>query len=476
MEYLPTIGLEVHVQLDTRTKIFCSCSTEYSGAAPNTFVCPVCLGLPGVLPVLNEAVVEKAAQVVLAIGGEVQLESRFDRKNYFYPDLPKGYQISQFDRPIGRGGHLQVVTDDGRTVEVRIVRAHMEEDAGKLVHAEDGSGALVDYNRAGVPLLEIVTGPDMHSPEEARQYLVKLKAVLEYIEASDCNMEEGSLRCDANVSIAPPGKPLGTRVEIKNMNSFRNVVRAVTYEIERQRAVLGEGGKVVQETRLWDDPAGRTRSMRSKEESEDYRYFPEPDLPPVRLDPARVEAWRETLPELPEAKRERFVASFGLSPYDADVLTQVRERAVYFEAALAAAPSAPKAVCNWITTELLGRLGDEPLAAAKVRPGDLARLVAMVEAGEVNGKQAKTLFARMFETGRDPGALRSELGMENVTDDAAIRTFCRQAMDANPESVASYRAGKVNALKHLVGQVMKLSRGAAAPQKVNDILKELLEA
>ena len=476
MSYVPTIGLEVHVQLDTHTKLFCGCATDYAGAPPNTHTCPVCLGHPGVLPVLNEAVLEKAVQVVAALGGRVQESSRFDRKNYFYPDMPKAYQISQFASPIGLGGEVMVEVPGGAPRPVRLRRVHMEEDAGKLIHSEDGSGALVDYNRAGVPLLEIVSEPDLGSPDEARRYLERLKAVLEYLEASDCNMEEGSLRCDANVSLSKVPGQLGTRCEIKNMNSFRNVARALAYEIERQRALLDEGGEVAQETRLWDDAGGRTRAMRSKEESEDYRYFPEPDLPPVELDPARVAALRAALPELPDAKCRRFVEEFGLSQYDAEVLTQTRDRARWFEAARAARPVSPKALCNWITSELLGRLGEASITEAPVTPAALAELVALVEAGEIHGKQAKQVFEEMFASGDAPEVIRRRLGMENLTDEAAIRALVATVVEGNADSVAAYRAGKGKVVGFLVGQVMKASRGAASPQIVDRILREELDS
>lgn len=470
-----TIGLEVHVQLSTQTKAFCACSTAYAGADPNAFTCPVCLGHPGVLPVFNQEVAKRAAQVVLAFGGRVSTTSRFDRKNYFYPDMPKAYQISQFFHPIGKGGTIRAQLDSDRWVEVGIERVHIEEDAGKLSHQPGGAGSLVDLNRAGVPLLEIVSRPEIHAPEEAYAYLRELKTILEYLEVSDCNMEDGSLRCDANCSLAAPGAPLGTRVEIKNLNSFRGVEKALAYELERQRAVLEEGRTLTQETRLWDEAAGRTRSMRSKEESEDYRYFPDPDLPWVVLPEAEVEAYRSALPELPEAKRQRYRRELGLSPYDAGVLTQERARAQFFEASLVSYPDLdPKQVCNWLTSELLGRLKDRTLDSIPFGPPDFAKLLLLLEGQEIHATQAKTLLEKMLETGTDPAVLKEQLGFQNLSTPEVLDGWIREVLDACPAQVQQYLEGKTKVAGFLVGQVMKASQGSADPRAVRERLEEVL--
>ncbi len=473
--YQPVIGLETHVQLSTRSKLFCGCSTDYSGQEPNSFVCAVCLGLPGVLPVLNAEALKISVRTVLAVNGTVSEDSRFDRKQYFYPDLPKAYQISQFEHPIGLGGHIDVELD-GAVRRIEITRLHMEEDAGKLVHVEDGGHSLVDYNRCSVPLLEIVTEPDIRSPEEARLYLQKLKSILEYLGASDCNMEEGSLRCDANVSLMPAGSSLyGSKAEIKNMNSFKAVSRAIQYEIERQAELLDRGEKVVQETRLWDDSSGRTSSMRSKEDAHDYRYFPEPDLPPVRVEAREIEqAWQD-LPELPDARRQRLINDHGLSGYDAGVLTAQKAIADYFEAALQVQPNS-KSLSNWIQSELLGYLNRDGLDIedSPVSPGSLGELIQLIDSGKISGKIAKEVFAGMYQTRRPPAEIVREKGLEQISDESALEAVVASVLEAHPEQIESYRGGKTKVIGFLVGQVMKETRGQANPGLVNQLLKKKL--
>jgi aspartyl-tRNA(Asn)/glutamyl-tRNA(Gln) amidotransferase subunit B len=480
MDYEPVIGLEVHAQLLTRSKIFCGCSTAF-GAAPNTHVCPVCLGMPGVLPALNRDVVEKSLKTSLALGLRVNRQSIWERKNYFYPDLPKGYQISQFALPLAEDGKLTIVVG-GSEREIGIIRVHMEEDAGKLVHSEDAFAAadasFVDLNRAGVPLMEIVSHPDLRSPEEAGTYLRMLRDILVYLEVCDGNMEEGSMRCDANVSIRPRGEEkLGTRAELKNMNSFRNVERALEYEIGRQVRVLESGGKVTQETRLWDDKAGKTIPMRGKEESHDYRYFPDPDLLPLVVEEEWIEQVRRTLPELPMAKRRRFVAEYGLPDYDAGVLTSERELADYFETAAKTGADSKK-VSNWIMAELMRELKNDqrPFRVCPIRPAQLAALVKLIDAGEITGKIGKTVFAEMYRTGADPAAIVADRGLQPVADSGEIDRICDEVIGQNPGQVEQYRAGKTKVLGFFVGQVMKLSSGKADPPAVNAALKRKLES
>ena len=476
--YEPVIGLEVHAQLLTRTKLFCSCANRF-GAPPNTLVCPVCLGLPGALPVLSGRAVELALRAGLAFGCSINETSVFERKNYFYPDLPKGYQISQYARPLAVHGALEVATADGGTRRVRIDRVHMEEDAGKLLHegfpwSDAKSG--VDLNRAGVPLIEIVSAPDIRSPEEAHVYLTALRAVLLYAEVSDGNMEEGSLRCDANVSVRPRGQEaLATRTEIKNLNSFRNVARALEHEIARQVALVESGGAVVQETRLWNADRGETVPMRSKEEAHDYRYFPEPDLPAVTVDEAWVERVRASLPELPTARRERLVASWQLPPYDALVLTQDRAVADYFEAVARESGNA-KAASNWVMTEVLRKLKDDerPLAGCPVSPTALAELVRLIDTGTISGKIAKDVFEKMWAGGEGPAAIVEREGLTQVSDEGALRAMVAELVAGSPAQAESYRAGKTAALGWFVGQVMKKTGGRANPQVVNALLREAL--
>ncbi|MFH0809029.1 MAG: Asp-tRNA(Asn)/Glu-tRNA(Gln) amidotransferase subunit GatB [Pseudomonadota bacterium] len=479
MDYDVIIGLEVHAQLLTSSKIFCRCSTEF-GAGPNSHTCPICEGLPGVLPVLNRKVVEYATKMALATNCRLAARSRFARKNYFYPDLPKAYQISQYELPLAEGGSVEVDLDHTRRT-IGITRIHLEEDAGKLVHPEGGSVSLVDFNRCGVPLIEIVSEPDMRSPEEASAYLKTLRDILVYLEVCDGNMEEGSFRCDANVSLRPRGQEkFGTRAEIKNMNSFRNVQRALEYEIKRQRELLESGGTVVQETRLWDADKGITLSMRSKEEAHDYRYFPEPDLVPLVLDPAWVEDLRRSLPELPMARKAHLVSDYGLPEYDAGVLTASRPLADYFEEAVADCPEDAKALSNWIMSEMLRELKaeadlDKAVLRAKVRPAQLAGLLRLVREGKISGKIAKGVFADMWRTGKDAGTIVGEQGLVQVSDEGAVAAAIEAVLAEHSGEVEAYRAGKTRLFGFFVGETMKKTRGQANPKTVNELLRSMLE-
>jgi aspartyl-tRNA(Asn)/glutamyl-tRNA(Gln) amidotransferase subunit B len=475
--YEPVIGLEVHVQLKTATKAFCACSARF-GDLPNSNTCPVCLGLPGALPVLNKRALELGIRAALALHLHVQETSRFARKNYFYPDLPKGYQISMYELPLASNGWLEI-EHDGQTRRIGITRLHLEDDAAKNLHEgfpDSAEKSYVDYNRGGTPLVEIVSEPDLRSPAEAYAYLTALKQVMLYTEVSDCNMEEGSLRCDANVSVRRRGaEKLGTKAEVKNLNSFRYLQRALEYEIERQIGVLESGGTVVQETRLWNVPAGRTEAMRSKEYAHDYRYFPEPDLLPVRVSRTWLEEIARSVPELPDAKRKRFVQTYGITPYDSEVLASTRELADYFEAVVrAGAPAKPAA--NWIQVELLRQLKDagKEITESPVVPAELAGLVAKVESGGINATTGKKVFARMFETGKSAADIIATEGFVQVSDAGEIERWAREVIEKNPENVAKYRAGNEGVFKFFVGQVMRASRGQANPQTVNDTLKRLL--
>lgn len=462
MEYEPVIGLEVHVQLKTRSKLFCGCATEF-GAEPNTRVCPVCLGYPGVLPVLNEEAVRKTILAGLMLGCEIARFSKWDRKNYFYPDMPKNYQISQYDLPLCRGGAVTVGEK-----RFRLIRIHLEEDVAKSFHFAETSG--VDFNRAGTPLMEIVSEPDLRSPEDAFAYLTALKEVLISGGVSDCDMEKGQLRCDANVSVRPVGASgFGEKVEIKNMNSISGVRRALAYEIQRQIAALRRGETIVQETRRWDDDAGVTSVMRTKEYAHDYRYFPEPDLVPVVVSEAWLEEIRRAVPELPEAKRRRFMEQYGLPEYDAEVLVADAAVAAYFEAAAAVSKN-PKAISNWVMTELLGRFAEN-----RVTPAQLAELVAAIDSGQISGKMAKEIFAEMFATGQSASDIIREKGLAQISDTAALEAWVDQVIAAHPKSVADYRAGHAAAINFLKGQVMKLSKGKANPQLVGEILARKLQ-
>jgi aspartyl-tRNA(Asn)/glutamyl-tRNA(Gln) amidotransferase subunit B len=475
--YEPVIGLEIHAQLNTRTKIFCGCATTF-GAAPNSQVCAVCLGLPGALPVLNGAAVDYAIKAALALGCAVQDESIFARKNYFYPDLPKGYQISQYEQPLALGGGLQI-TVAGVGKWIGLTRIHMEEDAGKSLHEgfpDSSRRTYVDYNRSGVPLIEIVSEPDLRSAAEAAEFFSRLRDILVWIGVNDGNMEEGSLRCDANVSVRRAGAArFGTKAEIKNVNSFRYVQKAIEYEIDRQIDVLESGGAVVQETRLWDSGSGRTFSMRSKEEAHDYRYFPEPDLPPLVVDQARVERVRQTMPELPEARRQRFVAAYGIPGYDAGVLTQSVELAAYFEATAAAAGN-PKAASNWIMGELLRTMNErgQAIADAPLPPERLAGLIQLIDRGTISGSIAKDVFAKMYESGRAADEIVAAEGLAQIGDETALLAIVREVVAGNADAVAQYRAGKQQTFGFLVGQVMKGSKGKANPKLANELLKREL--
>jgi aspartyl-tRNA(Asn)/glutamyl-tRNA(Gln) amidotransferase subunit B len=487
MEFEPVIGLEVHAQLLTSSKLFCGCSTQF-GAFPNSNVCPVCLALPGSLPVVNRAAVTMALKAAMALGCRINDVSIFARKNYFYPDLPKGYQISQFDRPLGEQGRFRVFsgerTETGKIVNRQekifgITRLHMEDDAGKSIHEglpESGSKSYVNLNRTGTPLIEIVSEPDFRSSQEAYDYLTHLRKTLLYIGVCDGNMEEGSLRCDANVSIRPKGaEKLGTKVEIKNLNSFRFLQRALDYEIERQARVLSEGGQIVQETRLWDEGEGRTFTMRSKEEAHDYRYFPEPDLLPLKLEPAWIAQLREELPELPGEKIQRFVESFGFSIEDALLLTSSSALASYFEEC-ARISGNPRAAANWVMGDLayaLKNLGKE-IEDCPVTPQNLARLIQKIDTAEISGKIAKTVFEEMVRTGEEPAAIIQRMGLVQVSDEASLSAAIERVLAVNTKQVAEYRSGKTKVLGFLVGQVMKETKGQANPQVLNDLLRKKL--
>ncbi len=479
--YEPVIGLEVHVQLKTATKVFCACSTRF-GDTPNTDVCPVCLGLPGSLPVLNRRALEMAIRAALALHCIVHERSRFARKNYFYPDLPKGYQISMYELPLATSGWLEIfptMRDAVAQKRVGITRLHLEEDAAKALHEgfpDSDRSSYIDYNRCGVPLIEIVSEPDLRSPAEAYTYLNTLKQVLQYTGVSNCNMEEGSLRCDANVSVRRRGtEEFGTKTEVKNLNSFRYLQRALEYEIERHIGVLEAGGQVEQETRLWNLAAGRTESMRSKEYAHDYRYFPEPDLLPVRVSPAWVGEILKEMPELPDARRARFLREYGITPYDAEVLTETRALADYFEA-VARTGVPPKKAANWIQTDYLRLLNDwgKDIAESPVSPEALGKVVMLTESGRITTSAGKTVLKTMFETRREPEEIIASEGLAQISDAGEIERLCRHVLAKYPDNVAKYRAGNEGVFKFFVGQVMHASRGQANPQQVNDTLKRLL--
>lgn len=476
-KYEPVIGLEVHVQLKTVTKAFCACSTRF-GNPPNTNTCPVCLGLPGALPVLNRAARDLAVRAALALGCKIQARSVFARKNYFYPDLPKGYQISQYELPLALAGALEIEVD-GAKKTIGITRVHMEEDAAKNLHegfADSDRWSYIDYNRCGMPLIEIVSEPDIRTPAEAYSYLTTLKQVLEYTEVSDCNMEEGSLRCDANVSVRLRGAPkFGTKVEAKNLNSFRYLAHALEYEIERQIGVLESGGSIIQETRLWNVVAGRTDSMRSKEFAHDYRYFPDPDLLPVRAPETLVQRVAREMPELPGAKHARFAADYGISAYDAGVLTSTRALAAYFEAVVQAGGQA-KSAASWISVELLRRLNDagKTIDACPVAPDALAGLLAIVERGEITAATGKKVFSEMFETGKPAADIIAAGKMAQISDAGAIESIARAVVARSSDNLAKYKGGNEGVFKFFVGQVMRDTKGQANPRIVNDILKRVL--
>ena len=475
MKYETVIGLEVHVQIKTKTKIFCSCSTEF-GSRPNENTCPICLGMPGVLPVLNKRFLESSMRACLATHCTIEPMNRFARKNYFYPDLPKGYQISQFELPLGTNGYININVD-GTKKRIGLTRIHMEEDAGKLIHGEKlGSPgkSYVDFNRTGVPLCEVVSEPDLRSSEEARAYLIELKSILEYTGVSDCNMEEGSLRCDANVSIRPVGqKEFGTRTELKNLNSFKFIQKAIEYEVDRQTKILDQGDTVKQETRLYDSDRGETFPMRSKEEAHDYRYFPDPDLVPIMIDETWVEKLRQTIPELPEQKRERFVKSYKIPEYDAGVLTSSKPLADYFEQCTALFPQ-PKTISNWMMGDLLRELKKDcrDIVDCPVSPSALVDLLKLIQSGTISGNIAKGIFEEMYQTQKSAGSIVEEKGLKQITDSSAIEKIVAEVIQANPGQVEEFKGGKEKVLGFLVGQVMKASKGKANPAMVNKLLKK----
>jgi len=477
--YEAVIGLEVHAQILTESKMFCGCSTDYLSAAPNSNTCPVCLGLPGSLPVINRRALEATFRTALALNCEISEFAKFDRKNYFYPDLPKGYQISQYDLPFSRRGYLEFEAD-GESKRCGITRVHLEEDTGKLLHEGEqihlAQASLVDFNRSGVPLMEIVSEPDLRSAEEAREYVTRLRAILQYIGVNEGDMESGQLRCDANVSLRPTGSTnLGTKVEIKNMNSFRAIHRAIAYEIERQTEVLESGGSLVQETRGWNEAGGVTVSQRGKEYAEDYRYFPEPDLPPLTISREWVEEIRQSIPELPAARRARFMAAFGLTPYNASLLTTSRATAQYFEDALKAGAPA-KAAANWILVELNALLNADrrDISQVSIKPQHLADLIGLIDRGAITRNMAKGVFAEMYRTGEAPASIVARQGLSQITGETELDALVDQVLGENPTVVAEYKAGKEKAFMFLVGQAMRLSKGRANPERLNMMLRQKL--
>jgi aspartyl-tRNA(Asn)/glutamyl-tRNA(Gln) amidotransferase subunit B len=474
MKYEAVIGLEVHAQMLTDTKIFCGCSTKF-GSEPNTQTCPVCIGMPGVLPVLNRKALEFAVKTGLAMNCKISIYSRFARKNYFYPDLPKGYQISQYELPICEHGYIEIVVD-GNIKKIGITRIHMEEDAGKNIHEGEGNFSFVDLNRAGVPLMEIVSEPDIRSPQEAVEYMKKLRTILRYLGVCDGNMEQGSLRCDANVSVRPEGqKEYGIRTEVKNINSFKFVEKALAYEIKRQTKVLEDGGRVIQETRLWDSARGITESMRGKEEAHDYRYFPEPDLVPIMVEQKWIDEMKSSLPELPDIKRNRLISEYGLSGYNADLLTSERPIADWFEEAVRLGGQ-PKTVSNWIMSELMRLLNEdnESIENCSLQPKQLIGMLKLIDTGTISGKIAKTVFEEMYKTGKDAEIIVKEKGLVQISDMSKIEKAADDVIANNPKEVERYRAGEEKLLGFFVGRIMKLTKGKANPQMVNELLKKKL--
>ncbi|MEW5768504.1 MAG: Asp-tRNA(Asn)/Glu-tRNA(Gln) amidotransferase subunit GatB [bacterium] len=477
MDYEAVIGLEVHVQLSTKSKLFCSCKTDF-GAAPNRQVCPVCMGLPGVLPVMNREVLQLALMAAAALHCNILPLSRFARKNYFYPDLPKAYQISQYDEPLAKSGYIDISVN-GQNKRIGITRLHIEEDAGKLIHEEefvDPDKSFVDFNRCGIPLIEIVSEPDIRTPDEAYEYLVALKQILQYTEVSHCNMEEGSLRCDANVSIRPIGTAeLGTKTEVKNMNSFKGVREALNYEIKRQIDILEEGGRIVQETRLYDAGTKRTDSMRGKEEAHDYRYFPEPDLPPLEIDSAWLTEIKAHIPELPQAKRWRFKEEYSLSDDEINVLTQDKTLADFFEECTKLY-SNPKIVSNWVKGEVLANLSahNQQVKNSKLTPAGLASLLKLMDEGKISGRIAKEVLTEIFTTGKSPQEIVEEKGMVQISGEEELIGIIEEVLAANPQPVAEYKAGKTKTIGFLVGQVMQATKGKANPGMVNQLLQKKL--
>ncbi len=473
-EYEVIIGLEVHAELSTKTKIFCSCPTEFGGQ-PNTHVCPICMAMPGTLPVLNEKVVEYAVKAGLATNCKISRDSKNDRKNYYYPDLPKSYQISQFDKPLCEHGYVEIDTEAGKK-KIRLTRIHIEEDAGKLNHDDFGGGSLVDLNRAGVPLIEIVSEPDLRSPEEVESYMKKIKSILEYIEVSDCKMQEGSLRADVNVSVHKPGEPFGTRTEMKNMNSFRSITRAIEYEIERQIDVLEDGGKIEQETLRWDDVSGKTFSMRDKEDAQDYRYFPEPDLVAIKLSEEYIENIKNSLPELPESRKQRYLEEYVLSEKDANIITASKYLSDLFESAIKVCNNA-KSVNNWIISDISRILNEtemEPIAIP-FDGNQLGKLVILIDKGTISSSIGKKVLEELFENPRDPEEIIKEKGWIQISDEGAIKEVVIKILEANPQSIADFKAGKDRALGFLVGQAMKETKGKANPKMLNEMFLEELK-
>ena len=474
-DYETVIGLEVHAELSTKTKIFCSCPTDFGGE-PNTHCCPVCMAMPGALPVLNEKVVEYAVKAGLATNCTISRDSKNDRKNYFYPDLPKSYQISQYDKPLCEKGYVEIETEEGKK-KIGITRIHIEEDAGKLNHDDYGRGSLVDLNRAGVPLIEIVSEPDMRSAQDADKYLKKLKSILEYIEVSDCKMQEGSLRADVNVSIRKKGqKEFGTRTEMKNMNSFKSITRAIEYEIGRQIEVVENGGKIYQETLRWDEVSGKTFPMRNKEDSQDYRYFPEPDLVPIRLSEEYIENIRKNLPELPENRKQRYLEEYHLTEKGANILTASKYLSDFFEEAIKICNN-PKAVCNWLMSDVARILNEKEMEPDEIpfKPEELAELIELIEKGTISSKIAKDVLDKMFENPEKPSKIIKDNGWVQISDEGAIKAIVQKIIDANPQSVQDFKSGKEKALGFLVGQAMKETKGKANPQMLNKMFLEELK-
>ena len=476
MQFESVIGLEIHIQLATESKIFCSCSTKF-GKLPNTNTCPVCLGLPGALPVLNKQVPELAAKLGLALDCEIRPDSQFARKNYFYPDLPKAYQISQYDRPICENGWLDIHTESRGKIRIGITRIHMEEDAGKLIHDNAGTESLIDLNRAGVPLLEIVSEPDIRSAEEAKIYMEKIHAIATTIGVSEGDMEKGHLRCDANVSLRPEGQiEFGTRTETKNLNSFRFVQNAIDYEIERQREEILDGVTIVQETRLWDTDRKVTFSMRSKEEADEYRYFPDPDLPLAKLSSELIKTLRKKLPELPDAKKQRFMEEYGLNDYDAGVLTVSKELSEFFEKVLTDG-AVPKIACNWITGDLTRVMNEsgKTLSEINLSPENLANLTILIDKAEISSKIAKMVFAEMLDSGGNPNTIIEEKGLKQITDEKELGRIVEELLNSNPQQVKQYRDGKTKVIGFFVGQIMKETQGKGDPALINNLLKDKLD-
>lgn len=475
-DYEVVMGLEVHAELSTKTKIFCSCKAEFGGA-PNEHTCPICMAMPGTLPVLNEKVVEYAVKAGLATNCEISRNSKNDRKNYFYPDLPKAYQISQFDKPLCEKGYIEIELSNGEKKKIRLTRIHIEEDAGKLNHDELGGGSLVDLNRAGVPLIEIVSEPDLRSSEEVELYLRKLKSILEYIEVSDCKMQEGSLRADVNVSIRKKGaQEYGTRTEMKNMNSFRSIVRAIEYEVNRQVDIIDEGGKIEQETLRWDDVSGKTFSMRDKEDAQDYRYFPDPDLVAIKLSEEYIQNIKENLPELPESRKTRYISEYNLSERDAELLTASKHLSDLFEKASEICNN-PKAVNNWIMSDISRILNEKEMEPENIpfTAENLAEVIQLIEKGTISSAIAKKLFEEMFENPEKPSKIIEEKGWIQISDANAIKEIVQKIIEENPQSVSDYKAGKDKALGFLVGQAMKQTKGKANPKMLNEMFIENLK-